>query len=75
MFLTAASAVVASIRPTASAFWKFPLVDPISESSTTPVKIGDVLLGSSVTFGSVGLKLAEQGRQADGIGVLEESQR
>lgn len=40
-----------------SVFWKFPLVDKLSESSTTPVKIGDTLIGSSVTYGSVGLKL------------------
>jgi len=37
--------------------WKFPLVDLLSESSTTPVKLGDMLLASSVTYGSVGLKL------------------
>ena len=38
-------------------FWKFPLVDKLSESSTTPVQVGDFLLGSSVTFGSAGLNL------------------
>jgi len=38
-------------------FWKFPLVDKLSESSTTPVRVGDLLVGSSVTYGSVGLKL------------------
>src|SRR5438309_1452870 len=32
--------------------WKFPLEDKLSESSTTPVLAGDLLLGSSVTFGS-----------------------
>lgn len=38
--------------------WKFPLVDLLNESSTTPVKIGDgLILASSVTFGSVGLKV------------------
>jgi outer membrane protein assembly factor BamB len=40
-----------------SVFWKFPLVDTLSESSTTPVRLGDLLVGSSVTVGSVGLKL------------------
>jgi outer membrane protein assembly factor BamB len=40
-----------------SVFWKFPLVDRLSESSTTPVRAGDLLLGSSVTYGSVGLRL------------------
>ena len=38
-------------------FWRFPLIDKLSESSTTPVKVGDLLLGSSVTYGSAGLKL------------------
>ncbi len=38
-------------------FWEHPLVDKLFESSTTPTVAGDVLLGSSVTFGSVALKL------------------
>jgi outer membrane protein assembly factor BamB len=38
-------------------FWKFPLVDFLLESSTTPVKVGGVLVASSITYGSVGLKL------------------
>jgi outer membrane protein assembly factor BamB len=41
-------------------FWKFPLVDKLSESSTTPVRVGDLLVGSSVTYGSVALRLAEK---------------
>ena len=71
VFLTAAN--LAGLSPAdGSAFWKFPLVDKLAESSTTPVKVGDVLLGSSVTYGSVGLKLEHQGRQTDGGGSLEE---
>ncbi len=38
-------------------FWDYPLVDKLSESSTTPVVAGKVLFGSSVTFGGVALKL------------------
>jgi len=38
-------------------FWKFPLVDKLTESSTTPMKVGELLLGSSVTFGSAALSL------------------
>jgi hypothetical protein len=38
-------------------FWKFGLVDQLSESSTTPVLAGDLLIGSSVTTGSTCLKL------------------
>jgi outer membrane protein assembly factor BamB len=41
-------------------FWKFPLVDLLNESSTTPIRSGDLILASSVTFGSVGLKLGEK---------------
>jgi outer membrane protein assembly factor BamB len=37
--------------------WKCPLVDKLSESSTTPVMAGGLLIGSSVTTGSVALAL------------------
>ncbi|MCI0684449.1 MAG: PQQ-like beta-propeller repeat protein [Gemmataceae bacterium] len=37
--------------------WQFPFQDAINESSTTPVLVGDLLVGSSITLGSVGLKL------------------
>ena len=40
-------------------FWQQPLVDKLFESSTTPTVAGDVLLGSSVTFGSVALKMED----------------
>jgi len=54
--LTAAGLV--SLNPAdGSVYWKQPLVDRLYESSTTPVRMGDMLLGSSVTFGSLGLKL------------------
>lgn len=36
--------------------WKFPLVDKLSESSITPVKIGGLYIASSVTYGSAGVK-------------------
>jgi outer membrane protein assembly factor BamB len=39
-------------------FWRVPLRDLLSESSTTPVKVGENLLASSVTFGSLGARLA-----------------
>jgi outer membrane protein assembly factor BamB len=38
-------------------FWRFPLVDLLFESSTTPVRTGDLLMASSITYGSVGLRL------------------
>jgi outer membrane protein assembly factor BamB len=37
--------------------WKFGLVDKLSESSTTPVLAGDLLIASSVTYGSACLRL------------------
>lgn len=52
---------LASLSPAdGHVFWQFPLVDLLSESSTTPVRVGDLLLASSVTYGSVGLRLSEK---------------
>jgi outer membrane protein assembly factor BamB len=46
-------------------FWRFPLVDQLLESSTTPVRAGDVLMASSITYGAVGLALEKkQGKPA-----------
>lgn len=59
VFLTQQGLV--SLRPDdGMVFWKHPLVDQLSESSTTPVRVKDLLLGSSVTYGSVGLRLASK---------------
>ncbi len=38
-------------------FWRFPLVDLLGESSTTPVAAGSTLFASSITVGGVGLRL------------------
>jgi outer membrane protein assembly factor BamB len=40
--------------------WQFPLVDSLAESSTTPVRVDDLLFASSVTYGSVVLRLTEK---------------
>lgn len=37
--------------------WRFPFKDLILESSTTPVRAGDLLIASSITLGTVGLRL------------------
>jgi outer membrane protein assembly factor BamB len=37
--------------------WRFPFKDLLSESSSTPVRAGNLLLASAVTLGSVGLRL------------------
>jgi outer membrane protein assembly factor BamB len=49
-------------------FWKFPLVDLLSESSSTPLCAGNVLLASSITYGSAGLAL----KTADGRPSFQE---
>jgi outer membrane protein assembly factor BamB len=50
-------------------FWQFPFRDTLQESSTTPVKVGELLIASSVTLGSVGLKLTTK----DGKPAVEQA--
>src|SRR5207302_325383 len=67
IFLTGA-AIVSLDPETGNALWKFPFVDLLQESSTTPIRTGDLLLASSITIGSVGLTM----KTADGkSGVAE----
>jgi outer membrane protein assembly factor BamB len=62
VFLTA-KGLVALAPKDGSVFWKYPLVDKLAESSTTPVVAGDILFGSSITIGGVGLRLqASEGK-------------
>jgi outer membrane protein assembly factor BamB len=47
-----------SLNPADGAvYWKFPLVDLLSESSSTPVRVADLLVASSITHGSQALRL------------------
>src|SRR5262245_709151 len=39
--------------------WAFPFKDQLNESSTTPVKAGDLYVAASVTAGAVGVKVSE----------------
>jgi outer membrane protein assembly factor BamB len=56
VFLTGEGVV--SVAPSdGTLFWRFPLKDKLFESSTTPVRSGHFLLASSITYGSVGLRL------------------
>ncbi len=48
-------------------FWQFPFRDALSESSTTPIRAGDLLVASSVTQGAFGLKMT----QSDGKPSVE----
>lgn len=56
IFLTAKGLVSVSPKD-GSVFWQSPLVDALSESSTTPVMAGDLLFASSITFGGLGLNM------------------
>jgi outer membrane protein assembly factor BamB len=63
IFLTAKGLV--SLAPaTGKVNWQQPFVDLLSESSTTPVVIGDTLFGSSITAGGIALKLDGQNAPA-----------
>jgi outer membrane protein assembly factor BamB len=44
--------------------WRFPFKDAILESSTTPVRVADVIFISSITQGMVALKLPEKDKKA-----------
>ena len=56
VFLTAKG--LRSLNPAdGKLFWELPLVDLLNESSTTPVRLGDFLMASSVTYGGTGVKL------------------
>ena len=45
--------------------WAFPFKDQLNESSTTPVKAGDLYVAASVTAGAVGVRAA--GTTAEGV--------
>lgn len=64
-----ANGVVGVSAKDGALLWRFPFKDLLSESSTTPVKVGDLLIASSVTLGSVGLKLTT----ADGKPAVEQA--
>jgi len=56
LFLTGEGLV--SVSPeNGSLYWKIPLVDKLLESSATPMKAGNVVVGSAITFGSLGVRL------------------
>ncbi len=50
-------------------YWRYPFRDVINESSTTPLRVGDLIIASSVTLGSVALKLGTK----DGKPVVTEA--
>jgi outer membrane protein assembly factor BamB len=51
-------AAVVSLDPkTGELYWRHPFRDLMAESSTTPVRVGNRIIASSVTLGTVGLSL------------------
>ena len=57
-----------SLNPaTGDVFWQVPLKDKQFESSTTPVRSGDYVLASSVTFGALGIKLGSKDDKPTGV--------
>jgi outer membrane protein assembly factor BamB len=66
IFLTGANLLGVSTE--GEKLWAVPFKDKLNESSTTPVVVGNVVIGSSVTAGSIALKLNE----SDGKFTTEE---
>jgi outer membrane protein assembly factor BamB len=52
-----AEAVVSLDPANGELYWRYPFRDSINESSITPLRVGDMIIASSVTLGSVALKL------------------
>jgi outer membrane protein assembly factor BamB len=66
VFLTA-EGVVGLDAGTGQEYFRVPLKDRLNESSTTPVRVGDMLFASSVTFGSLGIKLGAHADKPEAI--------
>jgi outer membrane protein assembly factor BamB len=49
-----------AVSPAGEVRWKFPFKDQLNESSTTPIKAGDVYIASSVTAGMVAVRVPDQ---------------
>jgi len=59
VFLTGKGLV--SVHPNdGEVFWQFPFPDELNESSTTPVRVDDLLIASTIKSGSVALRLEEK---------------
>ena len=60
VFLTGANLMGLSLK--GEKLWAVPFKDKLNESSTTPVAYGDVVIGSSVTAGSIAVGVAVNGK-------------
>ncbi|HJZ91767.1 MAG TPA: PQQ-binding-like beta-propeller repeat protein [Gemmataceae bacterium] len=54
-----------AVSPAGEVKWKFPFKDALNESSITPIKVGDLYIASSVTAGSVAVKVTDKGGKAE----------
>lgn len=59
VFLTGANLLGLSLS--GEKLWSFPFKDSLNESSTTPVVLGDLVIGSSITAGTIEVKVAGEG--------------
>ncbi len=50
---------LAVISPAGEVKWQFPFKDALNESSTTPIKVGDLYVAASVTAGAIGVKIKD----------------
>ena len=50
-----------AVSPAGKELWGVPFKDRLNESSTSPVKAGEYVVGGSVTAGSIGVKVARDG--------------
>jgi outer membrane protein assembly factor BamB len=64
VFLTGEGLV--SLNSSGELHWRVPLVDKLLESSATPARAGDVVVGSSITYGSIGVKLGSNDGKPSG---------
>ena len=61
VFLTGAN--VLGLSPTGKELWAMPFKDKLNESSTTPVVVGDTVYASSVSAGTIAVKVSEKDGQ------------
>jgi outer membrane protein assembly factor BamB len=70
VFLTGANLLGLSLS--GEKLWAFPFKDSLNESSTTPVVLGDLVIGSSITAGTVELKLTGAGGKFNAVKVWDQ---
>jgi outer membrane protein assembly factor BamB len=61
VFLTGANLL--ALSATGEKLWSVPFKDKLNESSTTPIMVGDEVIASSVTAGTIAVRAIESGSQ------------